>query len=60
MASALGLRAVLETTTPNADVDTIPIEAFQRVRAIMRTKGGSQRAMAARRSTSYGGSCISA
>ncbi len=56
LAPALGLRAVLETTTPGTDVDTIPIEALQQVVSIMRAKGVSQTAMAARRSSACGGS----
>ncbi|TMH47915.1 MAG: replicative DNA helicase, partial [Betaproteobacteria bacterium] len=56
MAPARALRAVLEATMPNTNVDTLPIEAFQQVKSIMRAKGISQRAMAARRGTAYGGS----
>jgi len=56
VAPALALRAVLDATTPNTNVDAIPIEVFQPVKAIMRTKGISQRAMAARRGTAYGAS----
>jgi replicative DNA helicase len=53
---ALALRVVLDATTPNTNVDTMPIEVFQQVKSIMRTKGISQRAMAARRGTAYGAS----
>jgi replicative DNA helicase len=53
---ALAQRAVLDATTPNTNVDTMPIEVFQQVKSIMRTRGISQRAMAARRGTAYGGS----
>jgi replicative DNA helicase len=56
VAPALSLRAVLEATTPNTNIDTIPIEVFQQVKSIMRSKGISQRTMAARRGTAYGGS----
>jgi replicative DNA helicase len=56
VAPARALRAVLEATTPNTNIDTIPVEVFQQVKSIMRTKGISQRAMAARRGTAYGGS----
>jgi replicative DNA helicase len=56
VAPARALHAVLEATTPNTNIDTIPIEVFQQVKSIMRAKGVSQRAMAARRGTAYGGS----
>jgi replicative DNA helicase len=56
VAPARTLRAVLEATTPNTNIDTIPVEVFHQVKSIMRTKGISQRAMAARRGTAYGGS----
>jgi replicative DNA helicase len=56
MAPALALRAMLNATTPNTNTDTVPIEMFQEVRSIVRAKGVSQRAMAARRGTAYGGS----
>jgi replicative DNA helicase len=39
----------------NTNVDTAPIEVFDRVRKLMRTRGISQRRMAALRGTSYGG-----
>ena len=55
VAPARTLRAVLEAKTPNTNIDTLPIEVFGQVKAIMRAKGVSQRAMAARRGTSYGG-----
>jgi replicative DNA helicase len=40
----------------NTNVDTVPIESFARVQSLMRAQGISQRRMAARRGTSYGGS----
>ncbi|MEO8564907.1 MAG: DnaB-like helicase C-terminal domain-containing protein, partial [Betaproteobacteria bacterium] len=55
-APAQGMRAVLEDTTANTNIDTAPIEMFQQVKTLMRAKGISQRAMALRRGTSYGGS----
>ena len=56
IAPARALRAVVEATTPSTNIDTIPIEMFQQVKSVMRAKGISQRAMAARRGTAYGGS----
>ena len=41
---------------PNTNVDTMPIEVFEQVKARMAEQGISQRAMAAARGTSYGGS----
>ena len=55
-APAARLRAVLDATEPNTNVDTLPLEAFAQVRASMRARGVSQRAMTALRGTSYGGS----
>jgi len=52
-ADALAL--ALANVEPNTNVDTLPREAFVRVRDAMRTRGVSQRAMAAMRGTSYGG-----
>jgi replicative DNA helicase len=49
------LAAVLAETDANTNVDTLPVETFQRVRAVMAERGISQRAMAAARGTSYGG-----
>ena len=49
------LAAMLEGAAPNTNVDTLPRSAFERVRSSMKTRGISQRAMAARRGTSYGG-----
>jgi replicative DNA helicase len=50
------LRAVLDETAENTNVDTLPIEVFQQVRATMAGRGITQRAMAAARGTSFGGS----
>ncbi|MBI5368863.1 MAG: replicative DNA helicase [Planctomycetes bacterium] len=49
------LRAALEDTLPNPNVDTLPNEWFADVRGAMKERGLSQRAMAALRGTSYGG-----
>jgi replicative DNA helicase len=48
-------RAYLLTRSPNPNVDTVPVEIWERVKAGMRARGVSQRAMAATRGTSYGG-----
>jgi replicative DNA helicase len=45
----------LAEVEPNTNVDTLPHEAFGRVKAAMAEQGISQRAMAAARGTSYGG-----
>ncbi|MFQ5794631.1 MAG: replicative DNA helicase [Candidatus Bipolaricaulia bacterium] len=50
------LSEVLEGTMPNTNVDTLPIEYFDRVRVLMAEAGISHRQMAALRGTSYGGS----
>jgi replicative DNA helicase len=50
------LRALLVQSMPNTNVDTVPAEAFEEVKAAMRAQGVSQRKMAAMRGTSYGGS----
>jgi replicative DNA helicase len=39
----------------NTNVDTLPLQVFGQVRALMRERGVSQRAMASMRGTSYGG-----
>jgi replicative DNA helicase len=49
------LREWLLTRQPNPNRDTLPHEVFEQVRATMRNRGISQRAMAARRGTAYGG-----
>ncbi|HEX8673643.1 MAG TPA: replicative DNA helicase [Longimicrobium sp.] len=45
----------LADVEPNTNVDTLPHEVFGRVKAAMAEQGISQRAMAAARGTSYGG-----
>lgn len=50
-----GLRSYLEGLRANTNVDTLPPSTFARVREVMARRGISQRAMAARRGTSYGG-----
>jgi replicative DNA helicase len=54
-AQAERLAQVLSTVEGNTNVDTLPHAAFERVRAVMLQRGVSQRAMAAARGTSYGG-----
>jgi replicative DNA helicase len=49
------LAEAIADTHPNTNVDTLPREAFVRVRETMRQRGITQRAMAAMRGTSYGG-----
>ena len=49
------LSAALERVEANTNVDTIPVEVFDRVRALMKDAGISHRAMAGIRGTSYGG-----
>ncbi|HEU0012755.1 MAG TPA: DnaB-like helicase C-terminal domain-containing protein, partial [Longimicrobium sp.] len=49
------LRAELADTRSNPNVDTLPVEVFGRVRSAMKEKQVTQRAMAAARGTSYGG-----
>jgi replicative DNA helicase len=49
------LAAILADTHANTTVDTLPPETFERVRAVMLDRRISQRAMAAARGTSYGG-----
>jgi replicative DNA helicase len=49
------LSETLANVQANTNVDTLPREAFDRVRDIMRERGVSHRAMAAMRGTSYGG-----
>ena len=50
---ASALYAVLPPSNPN--VDTLPVETWQTVRTLMAERGITQRGMAARRGTSYGG-----
>jgi replicative DNA helicase len=49
------LEAVLANRRNNTNVDTLPIEVFDHIRSSMRARGMSQRAMASRRHTAYGG-----
>ena len=49
------LRSTLAETIANTNVDTLPIDVFERVREEMRAQGVTQRAMATRRGTAYGG-----
>ncbi|MBK7332906.1 MAG: replicative DNA helicase [Betaproteobacteria bacterium] len=53
---ATALEAQLADVVPNPNVDTLPREVFAKVRSAMAHGGVSQRAMAAQRGTSYGGS----
>jgi replicative DNA helicase len=53
--AAESLRHALENISHNTNVDTLPRLVFERVREAMRERGVSQRAMAARRGTAYGG-----
>lgn len=50
------LLEVLTQIESNPNLDTLPIEVFDKVKAVMKTQGVSQRGMAALRGTSYGGS----
>jgi len=52
---AMRLRAYLDAVHPNTNVDTLPVEAFADVRASMRARGVTTRAMTAMRGTAYGG-----
>jgi replicative DNA helicase len=56
VAPAKALRELLEQRLQNTNVDTVPAEAFEEVKAVIRAQGVSQRKMAAMRGTSYGGS----
>jgi replicative DNA helicase len=49
------LRGLLETKAQNTNADTLPIETFDRVKALMKAEGVSHRRMAQLRGTSYGG-----
>jgi replicative DNA helicase len=49
------LAARLAGRSANTNVDTLPIESFERVQQLMRARGISQRRMAALRGTAYGG-----
>lgn len=54
-AQAERLAALLADRRANTNVDTLPVEVFEQVKALMAEQGISQRAMAATRGTSYGG-----
>jgi len=54
-AQAERLRPVLESMRANTNVDTLPVEVFERVKSLMAEQGITQRAMAAARGTRYGG-----
>jgi len=49
------LEARLDVRRADTNVDTLPIESFERVKQSMRARGISQRRMVALRGTSYGG-----
>jgi replicative DNA helicase len=49
------LAAALDGQAANPNVDTLPREVFGRVKRVMTERGVTQRAMAAARGTSYGG-----
>jgi replicative DNA helicase len=53
--AARALRRQLESRASNPNVDTVPIEVFDKVKEAMRTQGISQRRMATMRGTAYGG-----
>jgi replicative DNA helicase len=55
-AQAERLAMVLEQLHGNTNVDTLPVEVFERVRAAMGARGVTTREMARLRGTSYGGS----
>jgi replicative DNA helicase len=52
---AMRLRILIDAQEPNTNVDTLPIEAFAAVRASMRSRGVTMRAMTERRGTAHGG-----
>jgi replicative DNA helicase len=54
-AAADELAQYLAYTAANTNVDTLPVEVFAAVRARMRERGVTTRAMAALRGTAYGG-----
>jgi replicative DNA helicase len=56
VAPADALAAELDGVQAGTNVDTVPIEAFAEVKAVMAANGVSQREMARLRGTSYGGS----
>jgi replicative DNA helicase len=56
VAQARRLEEALARRSTNTNVDTLPIDVFDHVRATMAARGISQRRMAALRETAYGGS----
>ena len=56
VASAEKARLALAHVVSNPNVDTVPLEIFEEVKAAMKSRGISHRAMASMRGTSYGGS----
>jgi replicative DNA helicase len=52
---AIELRARLESLVANTNVDTLPQQVFELVKAAMQREGVSHRRMAAMRGTAYGG-----
>jgi replicative DNA helicase len=56
VAQARRLEALLADRQPNTNVDTLPVEVFDRVRSVMGQRGITHRRMAALRHTAYGGS----
>jgi len=54
-APAMKLAAAIAEVEPNTNVDTLPIDVLETVRAEMRIQGISQRRMAALRGTAFGG-----
>ena len=56
VAPAEKARLALADVTSNPNVDTVPLEIFEEVKAAMKSRGISHRAMASMRGTSYGGS----
>jgi replicative DNA helicase len=54
-AQSVRLNAWLAARQPNTNVDTLPRECFEDVKALVQAAGVSQRVMAAARGTSYGG-----
>jgi replicative DNA helicase len=49
------LSALITHTVPNTNLDTLPVQVFDQVRAVMRSHGVTTRGMAQMRGTSYGG-----
>ena len=49
------LSALIAHTVPNTNLDTLPVQVFDQVRAVMRSQGVTTRGMAQMRGTSYGG-----